>query len=123
MFHSLRFRLPALFLAGIVLAGLVSTAIAIRLFQSYARDQALRELHREASGLVGLYHDQALEALRSNKQPLRLAPAKLQQTTGDKIFYVGVSAFPGQTENLRVLPRRVLDWKAIQQGRKLTFEF
>ena len=41
MHRSLRFRLPALFLAGILLAGLVSTGIAIRLFQGYARDQAL----------------------------------------------------------------------------------
>ena len=35
MFRSLRFRLPALFFAGILLAGLVSTAIALRLFQNY----------------------------------------------------------------------------------------
>ncbi len=30
---SLRFRLPALFLLGIVLGGLVAAAIALRLFQ------------------------------------------------------------------------------------------
>jgi hypothetical protein len=35
MFRSLRFRLPALFLAGIALAGLISTAIAYSLFQDY----------------------------------------------------------------------------------------
>ena len=68
MFHSLRFRLPALFLAGILVAGLVSTAIAIRLFQSYERDQALRSLRREAAGLAALYHDQALDVSSSGKR-------------------------------------------------------
>ena len=37
MFDSLRFRLSAIFLAAVVLAGLVSTVIAIRLFQDYTR--------------------------------------------------------------------------------------
>ena len=44
MFHSLRFRLPALFLAGVVLAGIVSAAIAFRLLQSYSEDNSLKEL-------------------------------------------------------------------------------
>jgi signal transduction histidine kinase len=123
LFHSLRFRLPALFLAGILVAGLVSTAIAIRLFQSYERDQALRSLRREAAGLAALYHDQALDVSSSGKQPPRYAPAKLQQATGDRIFYVGLSIFPGQLEGLHHLSRKVLDWKAIQSGRTVTFEF
>ena len=37
MLRSLRFQLPALFLLGVVVAGLVSAAIALRLFRSYAR--------------------------------------------------------------------------------------
>ena len=37
MFGSLRFRLPALFLLGILLAGLVASLISIRFFQSYTR--------------------------------------------------------------------------------------
>ena len=55
MFRSLRFRLPALFLTAIVLAGLVSTAVAVNVSKGYAentpRDQAFRELDREASGI------------------------------------------------------------------------
>ena len=35
MLNSLRFRLPALFLAAIALAGLVTSLIALRLFQDY----------------------------------------------------------------------------------------
>ena len=38
MLGSLRFRLPALFLLGIVLAGLVAALISIRFFQSYTHD-------------------------------------------------------------------------------------
>ena len=48
MLNSLRFRLPALFLAGIALSGLVTSLIALRLFQDYTRDQSLVELRQEA---------------------------------------------------------------------------
>ena len=57
MLRSLRFQLPALFLLGVVVAGLVSAAIALRLFRTYAQnrasDQAYREVVREAAGLKG----------------------------------------------------------------------
>ena len=63
MLRSLRFQLPALFLLGIVISGLVSAAIALRLFQSYAenqaRQQAYEELGREADGLAQLYSKRA----------------------------------------------------------------
>ena len=67
MLRSLRFQLPALFLLGVVVAGLVSAAIALRLFRSYAQDrsssQAYSELKKESSGLKQLYGRQAgLEA-------------------------------------------------------------
>ena len=52
---SLRFRLPALFLLGIALAGIVAALIALRLFQDYTREQTLVELRREAGGLAQLY--------------------------------------------------------------------
>ena len=37
---SLRFRLPALFLLGIVIAGIVAAAISVQLFQGYTHDQS-----------------------------------------------------------------------------------
>ena len=37
MLRSLRFQLPAFFLLGAVVAGLVSAVIALRLFRGYAR--------------------------------------------------------------------------------------
>jgi signal transduction histidine kinase len=57
--RSLRFRLPALFLLGIVLAGVVATLIAVRFFQSYTRTHAASELRAESVGIVRLYEGQA----------------------------------------------------------------
>jgi signal transduction histidine kinase len=57
--RSLRFRLPALFLLGIVLAAVVATLIAVRFFQSYTRTHAASELRVESAGIVQLYQQQA----------------------------------------------------------------
>jgi two-component system sensor histidine kinase BaeS len=83
VFRSLRFRLPALFLLGIVLAGVVATLIAVRFFQSYTRTHAAAELRRESAGIVHLYELQAGvgHVSRSN---LELALG------GDKVFWVPV---------------------------------
>src|SRR5690242_5397775 len=59
MLGSLRFRLPALFLLGIVLAGIVAALISIRFFQSYTRARAVDELRAESVGIVQLYARQA----------------------------------------------------------------
>src|SRR6476661_5913944 len=59
MFGSLRFRLPALFLLGIVFAGLVAALISIRFFQNYNRARAVDELRSESVGIVSLYARQA----------------------------------------------------------------
>jgi signal transduction histidine kinase len=56
---SLRFRLPALFLLGIVLAAAVATLIAVRFFQSNIRASATTELRSESAGLVQLYEQKA----------------------------------------------------------------
>jgi two-component system sensor histidine kinase BaeS len=59
VFRSLRFRLPALFLLGIVLAGLVATVIAVRFFQGNTRAHAASELRAESAGIVQLYEQKA----------------------------------------------------------------
>ena len=83
MLKSLRFRLPAFFLLGVVLAGLVSTVIAIRFFQSYTRTRAIAELRGESAGIVGLYARNAgVEAV-----PIRSLEKAIG---GDKIFYVPI---------------------------------
>ncbi len=114
MFRSLRFRLPALFLVGIVLAGLISTLIAVKLFQDYARDRKLSELQREATGLAQLYADRAGHQVFSSNG--------LARATGDTIFYSGLPVF-GPEVKLRHLPRRYVNFGQIDRGRVLRFTF
>ena len=95
MFRSLRFRLPALFLLGIVLAGVVATLIAVTFFQSYTRTHAASELRGESAGLVRLYEGQAGTghvSLKNLELPLG----------GDQVFWVPI--VPGATLNAGRLP-------------------
>jgi hypothetical protein len=57
--RSLRFRLPALFVLGIVLAAAVASLIAIRSFQSNTRSHAATELRADSAGIVRLYEQRA----------------------------------------------------------------
>jgi signal transduction histidine kinase len=131
MLGSLRVRLPLVFLAGIILAGVVTTLIAIRLFQDIAHDQALAKLSREAHGIAYLYATAVPESYANKggqKSTDRRAPAKftadsLERATGDKIFFVGPHRlFPGQEPiaGLKRLPTTTIDWIS---GKSLTFEF
>ena len=120
MLRSLRFQLPALFLLGVVVAGLVSAAIALRLFRSYAqnqaRHQAYNEVGREANGLTQLYRKQAGRKLLSAHQ--------LELATGDRIFYHGLDLFPGQGTAFTVLPKNVVNQRAIRSRKNpLYFTF
>jgi two-component system sensor histidine kinase BaeS len=119
--RSLRFRLPALVLAGIVLAGIVSALIALSLIQSYTHDESLRELRREAIGLTQLYAAQARQSVEQGGGAL--AGSELEKATGDRLFYVGLPIFPGQSSGLTQLPPSAVDWAALRSGRVVTFEF
>ncbi len=123
MLGSLRTRLPALFLLGIVLAGLLTAAISLRLFQTYTRDQSTAELQREASGLSQLYADAALRAADEGSDAIDFAAAKLELTTGDRIFYVGAPVFPGQDSGLQRLPEAAVPPEVAQLDETVTFEF
>jgi two-component system OmpR family sensor kinase len=120
MLRSLRFQLPAIFLLGVVVSGLVSAAIALRLFQSYAQtrssDQAYDEVAREATGLTQLY------VKRAGFQ--RLSAKNLELATGDRIFYTGLNLFPGQSPAFSPLPKGVLNPRALRNRTKpLRFQF
>jgi signal transduction histidine kinase len=123
VFRSLRFRLPALFLAAIVLAGLISTAAAVsvskRYAQSTARKQAFRELAREAHGLTQIYQKRAGAE--------NLSAPDLELATGDNIFYAqrarGIDPFLGSSQAYTRVPERLVDMRAILRGRTLQFEF
>jgi two-component system OmpR family sensor kinase len=118
MFRSLRFRLPALFLLGVVFAGLVSTAVSIRLFQTYTRDRTVKDLRRESLGLLTIY--------QGNAGTLRGLPTpKVEQAVGDRIFYVplvkGFSLFPGGKPRLESLPLRTVDVHTLAGPRTIQF--
>src|SRR4051794_34244119 len=124
MFRSLRFRLPAFFLAGILLSGLIVVVVSLQLFRSYAHTQALRELRREAIGVSGLYSDQATQYIAGGDRPLKFASRKLEQATGDNIYYVGTSdLFPGETDGLIHMPAKRLDMRRIHAGETYSFTF
>jgi len=134
-FGSLRVRLPLVFLAGIILAGLVTTLIAVRLFRDFSHDQALAKLSREANGIAKLYAKSVNEsyAFKNSKTSKdKRAPAKVTATSlvlvtgGDKIFFMGPHRlFPGQDQQpipgLEPFPLKTsFDWISGKSG---TFEF
>jgi signal transduction histidine kinase len=116
MLGSLRFRLPALFLLGVVLAGIVATLISIRFFQSYTHDRAIDELRSESVGIVQLYARQA----GARQVPIE----RLQRAIGgDRIFLVPVvpqaELFVGR---LPSLAPSTVDLRALEQHGALTMD-
>jgi two-component system OmpR family sensor kinase len=120
MFRSLRFQLPALFLAGVILFGLVAAALAFQLLASYTLGRARADLRREAKGVTRLYAKQA--SLSNEPVPA----AQLEAATGDRIYFVpldpGIDLFPGPGPHLRSLPRSAIDFAAVSRGRMLQFD-
>src|SRR3954466_4788205 len=104
MLGSLRFRLPAFFLLGIMLAGLVAALISIRFFQSYNRARAVDELRSESVGIVRLYARQAGVAGVPYRNLVRALG-------GDQVYWA--PAFKGATllQGIRELPAGVLNRK------------
>jgi signal transduction histidine kinase len=119
VFRSLRFRLPALFLVGILISGVIATAVSIELFQTYTRNRALDDMRRESLGLVRLY------SLRTGLQTV--PTPYIEDAVGDRIFHIPIvprfSLFPGQKTRLRELPadRSLVD--RIDRAGVLTYEF
>jgi len=121
---SLRVRLPIVFLGGILLAGVVTAAISIRLFQNFSHDSTRSTLAHNAYGVAQLYSS-AVEASYGNKHDRRLPAVYtrtiLEQATGDRLYYVGPNLFPGQgITGLRILPFKTIDWTS---GKSQTFQF
>ena len=121
--RSLRVRLPAIFLAGVLVAAGVTAGIAIHFFQEDTRSRALGELQRQARGLAELYALQAASSIEETRNAPRFAPPILERATGSVIYYSGVEIFPGQVSGLRNLPERYLDWTILDRGRLQTLEF
>ncbi len=120
---TLRFRLTALFLAVVLVFGLVSIAAAVRLFQDVTHAESVQELEREASGLAALYAESALRSTDEGAKAPEFAAERLELATGDELFYVGASVFPGQRSGLERLSRSALGNVALDRDRQVTFEF
>src|SRR5919199_3016031 len=120
MLRSLRFRLPALFLAGVVAAGLVAAVLAFQLLESYVESRARAEVRREGAGLTNLF---AYQATHTNT----LLPVKtLEAATADRLFFVpralGISPFVG-SDDLPRLPAGALDLARVRAGRTVRVDF
>src|SRR5688572_25350002 len=125
MLRSLRFRLPAIFLAGVAFSGLVASLIAVRLFQEHSEQQTLDELSREARGLAQLYSRRVGE--------IPLSRQDIEDATGDRLFFApiapGLDIFfedPARQEQIAQLPKLssdLIDKATLQQGGLVTLEF
>jgi two-component system OmpR family sensor kinase len=119
VYRSLRFQLPALFLAGVIVFGLVAAAIAFQLLESYTLGRARSDLRREAAGLTLLYAEQA----KSSNDPI--PTRQVEAATGDRIYFVPI--VPGfelfrKGPHLRSLPKSAIDFTAISDGRTMQLD-
>ena len=84
MLRSLRFRLPALFLLGIVLSGLVAPRSRCGSSRTTRETQTIAELRSESIGIVQLYAQPGRA-----REPCRVHEARAGDG-GDRIYYVPV---------------------------------
>ena len=102
---------------------MLAALISLRLFQTYTRSQSVQELQREASGLSQLYADAALRAADEGSGAIDFAASKLELATGDRIYYVGASLFPGQDSGLTRLAASSVPSAVTALKGPVTFEF
>ena len=126
MFSSLRVRLPLIFLGGILVAALVTTAIAVQLFRSFAHDQTESELRREADGIAQLYssainQDFNTSVRKESRRAPTFAGKSLERATNTRIYWDGpINPFPGEKSGLRPLNLTQIHWTS---GQTLSFDF
>jgi signal transduction histidine kinase len=123
MLGTLRFRLTALFLVVVLVFGLVSIALAVRLFQDVTRKQSVQELRREATGLAALYAESAIRSSDEGVKAPEFAAKKLELATGDELYYIGQSLFPGQRFGLTRLHRSDLGGAELDRDKQVIVEF
>jgi signal transduction histidine kinase len=123
MLGTLRFRLTAVFLAVVLVFGLVSIGLAVRLFQDVTRQRSVDELRREASGLAALYAESAIRSSDEGAKAPEFAAEKLELATGDELYYIGASLFPGQRFGLTRLPRSAVGDVALDRDQQTVAEF
>ena len=130
MLRSLRFRLAAFFLAGVVVAGLVAAVISFQLIQSYQLKHARAEIRREADGVTRLYAFRALQTVKSNQKVdlPQIPSATLEKALGgDRVYYLPAAAlialYPGEVPVLPRISRRTVPLKRLERGETIQFDF
>src|SRR5918999_4338491 len=119
--RSLRFRIPAIFLVGVFVAGSVTALLAVRLFQDYTHDRAVDEIQRQAAGLARLYED-SLHSLEDEGREPDFTARLLEDATGSRLYYAGIEIVPAGKTGLRSLDRSFLRWDIVEGDRMQTFE-
>jgi signal transduction histidine kinase len=114
LFRSLRFRLPALFLVGVVLAAVVAALIAVQFFQDYTHTRAAHELRAESAGIVELYSQQA----GIGNVPIQSLHKAIG---GDEIFWV--PAVPGASLFAGTVPVAALRFADLEGGGSRVINF
>jgi signal transduction histidine kinase len=115
MLGSLRFRLPALFLLGIVLSGVVTALIAIRFFQSYARTHAIDELRAEAPGVL------AIESRAAGAGVIDIVTLQ-RAIGGDRIFFIPIARGVTLFQPVPSLPPETIDVRKLERESTVTFD-
>jgi hypothetical protein len=119
MLRSLRFRLPAIFLLGFVIAALVATAISVRFFQSYTHDRAVERLAGEGAGIVQLYTLNPSTNKKNTVPPKRLERA----LGGDRLFFTPVVRNFPFLDGLPEVPAGTIDMQEVNRRGKVSFDF
>jgi two-component system sensor histidine kinase BaeS len=119
MLRSLRFRLPAIFLLGFMIAALVAAAISIRFFQSFIRARAYDELRGESGGIVQLLQEQ-----NGIRLPKSISVSDLRRAIGgDQIYFVPPAKnFPYLT-GIPALPADVVSRRDVEERGVVSLEF
>jgi signal transduction histidine kinase len=99
--RSLRFSLPAFFLLGVLIAGVVTAAITITLVQADTENQTVSDLRRQARELGQLFAENALQTVDEGTSPPTIVVPRLELATGTRLYYAGTGLFPGAVDGLR----------------------
>ena len=123
MLGTLRFRLTALFLAVVLVFGLVS--IAARRPSLPGRDPCGVDPRARARGLglAALYAESALRSTDEGAKAPEFAAENLELATGDELFYVGAPCSRDSGSASTRLSRSALGDVELDRDRQVTFEF
>ena len=89
MLRSLRFRVPALFLIGIVLSGVVAARPRVGFFQNYVQNRVARRAAAERDRPREPVRRAGDCALDQDRPPVPLSATDLEAASGNSIYYVG----------------------------------